>query len=68
MSGGANAIAGAIERQYRRLLHHCGREPMLLMTGGATVKLPPITELHFQSVDTLIFEGLLLMQSRRLAL
>jgi type III pantothenate kinase len=68
MSGGANAIAGAIERQHRKLLARTGAEPMLLMTGGAAVKLEPITDLHFETVDTLIFEGLLLMQSHRLAL
>ncbi len=68
MSGGANAIAGAIERQHRRLVQRTGQEPLLLMTGGATSKLTPITDLHFETVDTLIFEGLLLMQSRRLAL
>jgi type III pantothenate kinase len=68
MSGGANAIAGAIERQHRRLLAHCGAEPLLLMTGGAAVKLEPITDLRFEAVDTLIFEGLLLIQSHRLAL
>jgi type III pantothenate kinase len=68
MSGGANAIAGAIERQYRRLLDRTGQEPMLFITGGAAVKLTPITDLPFETVDTLIFDGLLLMQSRRLAL
>jgi hypothetical protein len=30
---------------------------MLLMTGGAAVKLTPITGLPFETVDTLIFEG-----------
>lgn len=68
MSGGANAIAGAIERQYRKLLERTGAEPMLFITGGAAVKLTPITDLPFETVDTLIFDGLLLMQSRRLAL
>jgi len=68
MSGGANAIAGAIERQHRRLQQRCGAEPRLLMTGGATSKLPPLTDLAFEAVDTLIFEGLLFMQSHRLAL
>jgi type III pantothenate kinase len=65
MSGGASAIAGAIERQHRRLLARCGEEPMLLMTGGAAVKLAPITDLRFETADSLIFEGLLLMQSHR---
>jgi len=68
MSGGANALAGAIERQQRRLLQRTGQEPLLFMTGGAAVKLAPITDLPFETVDTLIFEGLLVMQSRRLAL
>ena len=65
MSGGASAIAGAIERQHRRLLARCGQEPMLLMTGGAAVKLAPITDLPFEAVDSLIFDGLLLMQAHR---
>jgi type III pantothenate kinase len=68
MSGGANAIAGAIERQQRRLLQRTGVEPLLFMTGGAAVKLDAITDLPFETVDSLIFEGLLLMQSHRLAL
>ena len=68
MSGGADAIAGAIERQARRLQARTGAEPMLFMTGGAAVKLAPITDLPFETVETLIFEGLLLMQGKRLAL
>ena len=68
MSGGAHAIAGAIERQARRLEKRTGQAPMPLMTGGAAVKLLPITDLPFEMVEALIFEGLLLMQSRRLAL
>jgi type III pantothenate kinase len=65
MSGGANAIAGAIERQYRKLLERTGQEPALFMTGGAAVKLAPITDLEFETVDTLIFDGLLRIQSLR---
>jgi type III pantothenate kinase len=68
MSGGANAIAGAVERQYRHVTARCGTDPLLFMTGGAAVKLAPITDLPFAAIDTLIFEGLLLMQSHRLAL
>jgi type III pantothenate kinase len=68
MSGGANAIAGAIERQARRLQARTGQAPMLLMTGGAAVKLAPITDLPFETEEALIFEGLLQLQSRRLAL
>jgi type III pantothenate kinase len=68
MSGGASAIAGAIERQARRLQQRTGAAPMLLMTGGAASKLAPITDLPFETVETLIFDGLLQIQSRRLAL
>jgi type III pantothenate kinase len=68
MSGGSNAIAGAVERQARRLHARTGQEPMLLMTGGAAVKLAPITDMPFENLETLIFEGLLVMQSKRLAL
>ena len=68
MSGGAHAIAGAIERQARRLRERVGAEPLLFMSGGAAVKLAPITDLPFEMVDQLIFEGLLKIQSHRLAL
>ncbi len=67
MSGGTNAIVGAIERQERRLRARTGQEPMLLMSGGAAVKIAPATERPAELVDTLIFEGLLLFQSKRLA-
>ena len=67
MSGGANAIAGAIERQTRRLQQRTGQDPLLLMTGGAAVKLAPTEDLPFETVDTLIFDGLLLIQAARLA-
>ncbi|MBX3607245.1 MAG: type III pantothenate kinase [Piscinibacter sp.] len=68
MSGGADALAGAVERMTRRLQAHAGEPPALIMSGGAAVKLAPITELHFETVDTLVFDGLLQLQSHRLAL
>jgi type III pantothenate kinase len=68
MSGGADALAGAVERMHRKLRARAGQEPALIMTGGAAVKLAPITELPFETVDTLIFEGLLQLQAHRLAL
>ncbi len=68
MSGGADAIAGAVERMHRKLLARTGEPPLLMMTGGAAVKLAPITHLPFETIDTLIFEGLLQLQSHRLAL
>ena len=68
MSGGADAIAGAIERMHRKLVRRTGAEPALIMTGGAAVKLEPLTGLGFEQVETLIFDGLLVLQSHRLAL
>lgn len=65
MSGGANALAGAIERQARRLRQRTGAEPLLLMSGGAAVKLAPIVDLPFETADTLIFEGLLRIEAQR---
>lgn len=67
MSGGAHSIAGAVERTYRRLRDRTQQEPLLFMSGGAAVKLAPITDLAFETVDTLIFEGLLALQAQRLA-
>ena len=68
MSGGSDAIAGAVERMHRKLLKRTGEAPVLIMTGGAAVKLAPITDLPFETVDSLIFDGLLHIQSHRLAL
>jgi type III pantothenate kinase len=68
MSGGSDAIAGAVERMHRKLVEHCREAPALIMTGGAAVKLAPATDLVFETVDGLIFEGLLQLQSHRLAL
>lgn len=65
MSGGAFAIAGAIERVHKKLLARTGVEPLLLMTGGAAVKLAPVTDLVFETVDSLIFDGLLALQAQR---
>jgi type III pantothenate kinase len=66
MSGGAHALAGAIERIHRRLVARSGGvEPLCLMTGGAAVKMAPITELAFETVDSLIFDGLLALQAER---
>ena len=64
MSGGADAIAGAVERMHRKLLKHTGREPALLMSGGAAVKLQSISDLPFEMVETLIFDGLLQLQAQ----
>ena len=66
MSGGAHALAGAIERIDRRLVQRSGGvEPLRLMTGGAAVKMAPLTDLAFEMVDSLIFDGLLALQADR---
>jgi type III pantothenate kinase len=36
-----------------------------LMSGGAAVKMAPITELAFETIDSLIFDGLLALQEER---
>jgi len=59
MSGGTDAIAGAIERVHRRLSARTGRSPEIYMTGGAAVKLIPHLDLPVQLSDSLIFDGLL---------
>jgi type III pantothenate kinase len=69
MSGGTDAIAGAVERMHRKLQARTGMVPALIMSGGAAVKLAPtVTDLKVEMVDTLIFDGLLHLQSHRLAL
>jgi type III pantothenate kinase len=65
MSGGADAVAGAVERMHRKLTKRCGQAPTLIMSGGAAVKLDSITDLPFETVDTLIFEGLLQLEAHR---
>jgi type III pantothenate kinase len=68
MSGGAHALAGAIERIYARLATRTGAAPLLLMTGGAAVKMAPIvTTLPVEVIDGLIFDGLLALHAARTA-
>jgi len=59
MSGGTDAIAGAIERSLRRLKVRCGREPVLIMSGGAVSRLSHVEEFSATVAENLIFEGLL---------
>jgi type III pantothenate kinase len=67
-SGGNYAITGAIERMHRHLLKRTGVEPLTLMTGGAGWKVSPTLEIPHELVDSLIFDGMLALQSHRLAL
>src|SRR3982750_1688372 len=50
MSGGSDAIAGAVERMHRKLAQRTGEAPVVLMSGGAAVKLASITELPIEMV------------------
>lgn len=68
-SGGTYAITGAIERMRRHLANRSeGEEPVLLMTGGAGWKVAPYLDVPHELVESLIFDGLLEIQSHRLAL
>ena len=60
-SGGAFAIVGAIERMMRNLRNHSGQEPMCIMTGGAGWKVAPYMEAPFELLESLIFDGLLVL-------
>jgi type III pantothenate kinase len=65
MSGGVFAIAGAVERQHKRLAARAGSTPRVLIAGGAAVKLAPALDVEFEIVDTLLFEGLVAMEAAR---
>ena len=67
-SGGTYAITGAMERLHRHLAARCAQLPVTLMTGGAGWKVAPWLSIEHELVDSLIFDGLLAMQSHRLAL
>jgi type III pantothenate kinase len=67
-SGGTFAISGAIERMVQHVRHRCGAEPACYMTGGAGWKMAPHMSVHFELLESLIFDGLLVIaQSRALA-
>ncbi|MEF7614914.1 type III pantothenate kinase [Aquincola sp. MAHUQ-54] len=67
-SGGTFAITGAIERMHRHLRTRTGKTPIVLVTGGAGWKVAPDLDVDHELVESLIFDGLLTMQSHRLAL
>jgi type III pantothenate kinase len=64
-SGGTYAIAGAVECMVRNVRQHCGAEPMCIMTGGAGWKMAPSLSVQFELVESLIFDGLLVMAQQR---
>jgi type III pantothenate kinase len=64
-SGGTFAIAGAIERMVQHVRAHCGEEPLRYMTGGAGWKMAPHMSMQFELVESLIFDGLLVIAEER---
>ena len=66
-SGGNYAITGAIERMHRHLSQRTGSEPLTLMTGGAGWKVSPTLEIEHELLDSLIFDGMLVLQAERVA-
>jgi len=66
-SGGTFAIAGAVQRMVENVTRHCGEAPECIMTGGAGWKMAPAMSGHFELVESLIFDGLLEIASRRFA-
>ena len=66
-SGGTFAIAGAVQRMVQNLTRHCGEEPECFMTGGAGWKMAPSMSVKVELVESLIFDGLLEIASRRLS-
>jgi type III pantothenate kinase len=66
-SGGTFAIAGAIERMVQHVRHRCGAEPACFMTGGAGWKMAPHMSVAFELLESLIFDGLLVIASARAA-
>jgi type III pantothenate kinase len=66
-SGGTFAIAGAVQRMVDNVTRHCGQAPICIMTGGAGWKMAPSMSMDVELVESLIFDGLLEIASRRFA-
>ncbi|TNY05571.1 type III pantothenate kinase, partial [Escherichia coli] len=62
-TGGTFAITGAVERVFRQLSQREGREPLVLITGGAGWKVAPALDVAHELVEGLIFDGLLALLS-----
>lgn len=58
MSGGTDAIAGAIERSQCRSREHTGLDPMLIMSGMVSRLGHDVIEWPAFVVENLFFEGL----------
>ena len=64
-SGGTFAIAGAVQRMMDNLRRHTGLQPVCLMTGGAGWKVAPSMSVDVELLESLIFDGLLVIAGRR---
>lgn len=64
-SGGTYAIAGAVERMVQHVRQRCGVEPLNIMTGGAGWKMLPSMGIKVDLVESLIFDGLLVIAQER---
>ena len=64
-SGGTFAITGAIEHQYRLLEQRGQGAPLTLIAGGAGWKVAPYLGIPHELLDSLIFDGLLVLQASR---
>ncbi len=67
-SGGTFAIAGACERMFQHLFKRCAAEPLCLMTGGAGWKMLPAMSRPYELIESMIFDGLLVIAEAREAL
>ena len=64
-SGGTYAIAGAVQRMVEHLKEVSATEPLCFMTGGAGWKMAPSMSTPIELVESLIFEGLLVIARER---
>ncbi|RPE73156.1 type III pantothenate kinase [Tibeticola sediminis] len=67
-SGGTYAIVGAVECMREHLRAHTGARPACIMTGGAGWKMAPSMAEDVELVESLIFDGLLVMAEHRWSL
>jgi type III pantothenate kinase len=67
-SGGTFAIAGAVQRMVENLRRIAASSRSAYMTGGAGWKMAPSMSTEVELVESLIFDGLLEIADRRLAL
>jgi type III pantothenate kinase len=66
-TGGTYAITGAIERMHRNLQQHTGQPPVCIIAGGAGWKVAPYLGIDYEMVESLLFDGLLVMASLRVS-